>query len=93
MSKQLKVYCKNIEEYVDIEGGNSLLDIYNKIADQLDFIPVCARVNFKTEDLCFPVYAPKMVEYLRETSPSGTGTYVRSLCMMIYEAVAECFPG
>ncbi len=93
MSKQLKVYCKNIEEYVDIEGGNSLLDIYNKVADLLDFIPVCARVNFKTEDLCFPVYAPKMVEYLPETSPSGTRTYVRSLCMMLYKAVAECFPG
>lgn len=93
MSKQLKVYCKNIEEYVDIEGGNSLLDIYNKVADRLDFVPVCARVNYKTEDLCFPVYAPKMVEYLPETSPSGTRTYVRSLCMMLYKAVAECFPG
>lgn len=93
MSKQLKVYCKNIEEYVLIEGGNSLLDIYNKVADRLDFVPVCARVNYKTEDLCFPVYAPKMVEYLPETSPSGTRTYVRSLCMMLYKAVAECFPG
>lgn len=76
-----------------IEGGNSLLDIYNKVADRLDFVPVCARVNYKTEDLCFPVYAPKMVEYLPETSPSGTRTYVRSLCMMLYKAVAECFPG
>lgn len=78
---------------MDIEGGNSLLDIYNKVADRLDFVPVCARVNYKTEDLCFPVYAPKMVEYLPETSPSGTRTYVRSLCMMLYKAVAECFPG
>lgn len=92
MSKQLKVYCKNIEEYIDIEGGDTLLDIYSKVADRIDFNPVCARVNYKTEDLSFPVFAPKMVEFLPVTSPSGVRTYVRSLCMMLYKAVAECFP-
>ena len=93
MSKQLKVYCKNIEEYIDINGGDSLLDIYRKIANRIPFNPVCARVNYKAEDLSYAVFHPKMVEFLPVTSASGTRTYVRSLCMMLYKAVAECFPG
>ncbi|MDE5821386.1 MAG: nucleoside kinase [Paramuribaculum sp.] len=93
MSKQLKVYCKNIEEYIDINGGDSLLDIYRKIANRIPFNPVCARVNYKAEDLSYAVFHPKMVEFFPVTSASGTRTYVRSLCMMLYKAVAECFPG
>ncbi len=93
MSDKLKIYCKNIEEYVDFNGGENLLDIYNRIADRIDFTPVCARVNFKTEDLRFPLFSPKHVEYLPLTSASGMRTYVRSLCMMLYKAVEETFPG
>lgn len=89
----MKVYCKNIEEYIDINGGDSLLDIYRKIANRIPFNPVCARVNYKAEDLSYAVFHPKMVEFLPVTSASGTRTYVRSLCMMLYKAVAECFPG
>ncbi|MDE5744435.1 MAG: nucleoside kinase [Paramuribaculum sp.] len=93
MSNQLKVYCKNIEEYVNIEGGDTLLKISENIYDKLNFKPVCARVNYKTEDLGFSVFQPKMVEFLSVTSQSGIRTYVRSLCMMLYKAVNECFPG
>jgi uridine kinase len=51
--------------------------------------PICARVNNRTEDLCFPVFAPKQVEYLDTTHPSGRRVYVRSLCMMLYKAVRD----
>ena len=83
MSDRLKIYCVNIKEYVDIEGGETLLDVYGRIAGRVGFTPICARVNYKTEDLSFPVYAPKMVEYLPVESDSGHRTYIRSLCMML----------
>ena len=92
MSDALKIYCKNIEEYVDFSGGETLLDIAERIKDQLSFTPVCARVNYKTEDLRFPLFSPKHVEFLPVTTPSGSRTYVRSLCMLLYKAVCECFP-
>mgnify|MGYP001035115548 CR=1 FL=1 len=92
MSDALKIYCKNIEEYVDFSGGETLLDIAERIKDQLSFTPVCARVNYKTEDLRFPLFSPKHVEFLPVTTPSGSLTYVRSLCMLLYKAVCECFP-
>lgn len=89
----MKIYCKNIEEYVEIDGGESLAQILPSVASRLGFNPICARVNNKTEDLQFRVYMPKMVEYVAENTASGRRVYVRSLCMMLYKAVADCFPG
>ena len=93
MSSQMKIYCVNIKEYVDFNGGETLLDVYHRIADRIPFTPICAHVNFKAEDLRFPLFAPKQVEYLPVTSESGRRTYVRSLCMILYKAVSDCFPG
>ncbi|MCI9606927.1 MAG: nucleoside kinase [Muribaculaceae bacterium] len=92
MSDSLKIYCKNLEEYIDFTGGETLLDIAGRLTDRLAFTPVCARVNYKTEDLRFPLFTPKQVEYLPVQSASGMRTYVRSLCMLLYKAVCECYP-
>lgn len=93
MSKQMKIYCKNINEYVDIEGGESLIDIFERLRSRIDISPICARVNNKTEDLNYQVFTPKQVEYLDRKSASGNRVYVRSLCMMLYKAVADLYPG
>ncbi len=91
MSDRLKIYCKNIERYVDIDGGETLLQLSENIP--LGFTPICARVNNKTENLHYPVFSPKQVEYLPVTSPSGERTYTRSLCMVLYRAVRRLYPG
>lgn len=93
MSAQMKVYCKNIKRYIPISGGETLIDIYQQVEKEIPFRPICARVNNKTEDLRYPVFAPKQVEYLPVNSASGMRVYVRSLCMMLYRAVVECYPG
>ena len=89
----MKVYCKNINRYIPISGGETLIEIYQQVAKEIPFTPICARVNNKTEDLRCPVFAPKQVEYLPVGSASGMRVYVRSLCMMLYRAVVECYPG
>ena len=58
MSDQLKIYCKNIEEYIPFEGGMTLSDIYETLADRIPFKPICAQVNNKTEDMQFPLFSP-----------------------------------
>ncbi len=93
MSSTLKIFCKNTGSYIDFAGGETLLDIYNRIADRIPFTPICARVNFKTEDMRFPLFSPKQVEFLPTNSPSSERTYVRSLCMVLYKAVADLLPG
>lgn len=93
MSTTLKIYCTNLREYVDVAGGETLLDIYARLADRIPAHPICARVNNKTEDLCYPVFAPKQVEFLTADTPSGERVYIRSLCMMLYRAVTALYPG
>lgn len=93
MSAQLRIYCTNLSEYIDFQGGETLSDILKRISDRIGFTPICARVNNKTEDLSFPLFSPKMVEYLPLSNPSGRRVYIRSLCMLLYRAVDRCLPG
>ena len=91
-AEQLNIYCKNIDEYVPVSGGETLLEIYERIKERIDLTPICAHVNNKTEDLHFPVYKPNMVEFLDLSSPSGQRVYVRSLCMVLYKAMLDVCP-
>ena len=92
MTGRLNIYCKNTEEYIPVDGGETLLEIYERIKDKIALKPICAHVNNKTEDLHFPVYKPNMVEFLDLNSPSGMRVYVRSLCMVLYKAVLDVCP-
>lgn len=93
MSNSLKVYCKNTGRYLTINGGDTLQQIYEGVKDEIPFVPICARVNNWNEDMLFPVYSPKMVEFLPLSSDSAQRTYTRSLSMMLYKAVNELLPG
>lgn len=93
MSEQLKVYCRNTGRYIDIDGGERLVDILDRIRPTLDFEPLCALVNYKNEDLGYAVYHPKMVEFLPRNSASGRRVYTRSLCMVLYLALTRLYSG
>lgn len=88
----LRIYCCNIGEYIDVAGGESLLEVAGRLGSRLPFIPIAARVNNKNEALCFKLYQPKMVEFLPITHPSGERAYIRSLCMVLYRAVTRLYP-
>ena len=79
----IKIFCKNDGKEHVIAGGESLLEIYNRIRPELPYPALCAKVNNKTEELGFRVYSPKDVEFLDITHPSGMRTYVRSLCFVL----------
>lgn len=88
----MKIYCKNTDSYVSVIGGEKVIDLLPRLQGKLTFNPICAFVNNKNEDLCFPLYAPKQVEFISASHPSGRLVYVRSLCMMLYKAVREVYP-
>ncbi len=93
MTQKLKIYCLNLEEYIEVEGGETLLSVANRLAERLPFRPICARVNNRNETLAFQVYKPKMIEFLPITHPAGERAYIRSLCMVLYRAVSRIVPG
>ena len=92
---ELKVFCKNTNEYIGIEGGETLQDLYASIRSRVGLKgdAVCVLVNNKVEDLRFPVYAPKHVEFIDITSNAGYRVMTRSLCMVLYKALNDLYPG
>lgn len=92
MKSNIKIYCANLAEYIEVEGGTTLLEISRQLAPRLGFEPICARVNNKNEALAFPVFQPKKIEFLSINNPSGERTYIRSLCMVLYLAVSRVAP-
>lgn len=88
----MQIHCVNTNADIQATGGETLADIIARGAVALPFNPICARVNNKTESLHYPIYGPKMVEFVAPDSPSGQRVYTRSLCMMLYKAVTEVAP-
>ncbi len=92
MDSTLEIYCVNLNRYIKVAGGESLLSLANRLSDQLGFEPIVARVNNKNEALSYCLYHPKMVEFLPITHPAGERAYIRSLCMVLYCAVTRVAP-
>jgi len=92
---ELKVFCKNTSEYLSIEGGETLIDLYDTIKGRagLQGDAVCVLVNNKVEDLRYPVYSPKHVEFIDITTNAGYRVFTRSLCMVLYKALNDLYPG
>ena len=92
---ELKVFCKNTNEYISIDGGDTLLDLYDSIKGRLGLQgeAVCVLVNNKVEDLNYPVFSPKHVEFIDATTNAGYRVMTRSLCMVLYKALNDLFPG
>ena len=92
---ELKVFCKNTNEYLDMDGGDSLINLYESIKSRVGLKgdAVCVLVNNKVEDLHYPVYAPKHVEFIDITNNSGYRVFTRSLCMVLYKALNDLYPG
>ena len=93
MNNEMKIYCANLKEYIKFQGGERLCDIYERLKERIGITPICARVNNKTENMSYPVVSPKQVEFIDASTPSGRRVYVHSLCMMLYKAVNDTFPG
>lgn len=86
--RKIRIYCVNTNCHFDVEGGSTLAEISVTLKDTLGFVPICARVNNKSEDLGYAVYSPKQIEFIRLPTPLGHRVYIRSLCMMLYRAAA-----
>lgn len=96
MSDCLKIFCENTGEYINLRGGETLLEVASMIGHDrlgLKFTEICALVNNKNEPLSYRVFAPKQVKFLDRSAASGFRVYTRSLCMMLYCAVREVVPG
>lgn len=92
MSETITIYCKNNNTYKEVPIGSSLLDIYAAVGAPLQYRPMNAQVNNRTEALTFKCWQPKDIEYVDYKDLSGLRTYVRSLCHIFSKAVNDVLP-
>lgn len=92
MEKIITIYCKNTQTYHDFPAGSSLMDIYRTLEVKLPFQVVAALVNNKVESLNFLVFKPKDILFVDLSTPSGMRVYVRTLSMVMANAVENLYP-
>lgn len=93
MEHKIELYCYNTKSTIGVDGGERLLDIYNRLNLDSPLRAVVARVNNKSESLYYRVYNKCEVEFVDISNSSGMRAYVRSLCFVLYKAVTDLFPG
>ena len=92
MDNELRIFCTNIGEYIDVEGGETLQCVYERIKDRIPFKPISVMVNNRDKHLAYPLYGPKHVEFIDRSSVPGRRTYTRSLVMILHKATKDLFP-
>ncbi|MDR0431012.1 MAG: nucleoside kinase [Tannerellaceae bacterium] len=92
MVETITICCKNNGKYKDVPMGSSLLEIYEAVGRPLQYMPMNALVNNKTQGLTYRCWQSKDVEFLDCTSQSGLRAYVRSLCHIFARAVNDILP-
>ncbi len=73
--------------------GCTLREVYEQSGLDMDFGPVNAYINNKSQGLNYRFYNSKDVEFLSLHDDSGMHTYVRTLFLVLAKAVEDTFPG
>ncbi|MDE6354650.1 MAG: nucleoside kinase [Prevotella sp.] len=92
MEKEIQIRCKNNKKTLNIRIGSTLSEIFRQLDIDVEYGPVCARVNNKVEGMNYRVYQSKEIEYLGLRSSSALRTYTRTLFMVLCKAVSDLFP-
>lgn len=90
---ELKIRCKNTGRVIRVPFGNTLYDVYERTELKLEYGPVCAHVNNKTQGMNYRFYNAKDVEFLTLRDDDGMRVYRRSLFLVLAKAVEDSFPG
>ncbi|MDR1813766.1 MAG: nucleoside kinase [Tannerella sp.] len=92
VKETIKIYCKNNRTYHEVPIGSDLSEIHRIISKKLKRRILCARVNNQVKGLTFRCWEPKDIEFLDYTDLSGSRTYLRTLCFILFKVVHDMFP-
>lgn len=93
MIKQtVKIRCKNNGETKEIAIGSTLKGAYEAFGLSMEFGPINATVNNRTEGLNYRLYHNKDVEYFDLHSATGERCYMRTLFFVLCKSVHDLYP-
>ncbi|MBM6993955.1 MAG: nucleoside kinase [Prevotella sp.] len=93
MKQTIHIRCKNNNQKLEVPIGSTLSEVYRQLDLNLQYGPICAKVNNKVEGMHFRLYHNKDLEYLDMTSGSGSRNYTRSLFFVLCKAVHDLYSG
>lgn len=91
--QNITIRCKNNGMTLDVPTGSSLWEIFRLSGLEMDFGPICAKVNNKVEGMNYRVYNKKDIEFLDLHAASGIRNYTRTLFFVLCKAVEDLRPG
>ena len=89
---KVQVKCRNNGETLEVAIGTTLQEVYSLSGLQMEYGPICAKVNNKVEGMHYRLYKNKNVEFLDLHNPSGQRTYTRTLFFILCKAATTCGP-
>lgn len=93
MIKQtVKIRCKNNGESKEIAIGSTLKEAYEAFGLSMEFGPINATVNNRTEGLNYRLYHNKDVEFFDLHSATGERCYMRTLFFVLCKSVHDIYP-
>lgn len=93
MIKQtVKIRCKNNGETKEIAIGSTLKEAYEAFGLSMEFGPINATVNNRTEGLNYRLYHNKDVEYFDLHSATGERCYMRTLFFVLCKSIHDLYP-
>lgn len=92
MKQTVKIRCKNNGETKEIAIGSTLKEAYEAFGLSMEFGPINATVNNRTEGLNYRLYHNKDVEYFDLHSATGERCYMRTLFFVLCKSVHNLYP-
>lgn len=92
MKQTVKIRCKNNGETKEIAIGSTLKEAYKAFGLSMEFGPINATVNNRTEGLNYRLYHNKDVEYFDLHSATGERCYMRTLFFVLCKSVHDLYP-
>ena len=92
MGKTIQIRCKNNGEVRQVPVGCKLTEVFRLFGLEMQYGPICSRVNNKVEGMNYQVFRNKDVEFLDMTYPSALRVYSRTLFFVLCKAVHDLYP-
>jgi len=92
MKNTVKIYCKNIDQEVDVPCGMTLQEFLERAQIKSETPFLGALVNNKVRDMSFHLTKPAQIDFFNYYSNYGRNGYMRSLFFLLFHAVDHILP-
>lgn len=89
----IEIICKNNGKRIQVPAGTTLNQLAEQLQITLSTPIIAALVNNTPYPLAGPIYHNRTVEFFGCDTPEGQRIYLRSVTMLLYTSLTQCYPG